>query len=379
MDSKKPIKKEAVTDSELEQLWKESGFTSKEKLYKFIKSRPEYKAKKITQKAVDDFLAKKETQQIKQVAKKETLSRTILSKGPRQDYQIDIMVYTRNPRRGYKYILGCIDVYSRYAMCVALKTREADEYIPALMKIFKAMGIPKNINCDNEFATRFIKSYCEENNITLWLSYADEAVIDSKNSIIERFWKTLAQKIADYRNNTGNGDWPAMLDEIVTSYNMTYHETIRGEPTSVFQGKELNKQDIVILPMKFSRGEKVRIRTKKKNFAKGDEETFSREVYELVEKDKEQKNRWFVKNIGTGETLSRSYMERDFSPITAEVLKPNIEVIRMVEKEKEVQRGEKGKERVKRELKELKIDATDKLGKGAEGKRERKTPKKLNL
>lgn len=377
MESK--AKKEQPSTEELERAWKDSGFLTKDKLYKYVKTLPKFKGMKITQKLIDDFLSKKETQQIKKVVKKETLSRTIVSKGPKEDYQIDIMVYTRNPRNGFKYILGCIDVYSRFAMCAPLKTREANEYIPAIMKIFKEMGIPKNINCDNEFATNFFKSYCEENNIKLWLSNADEAVIDSKNSIIERFWKTLAQKIADYRNNTGNGDWPSVLNEIVTSYNDSYHETIREKPVSVFSGKALNKQDIVIIPMKFKAGDKVRLRTKKKNFSKGDEETFSRDVYVLVEKDKEQRNRWVLKNADTGDILPRSYMERDFSPVTSEVLKPNIEVIKKVEKEKTVQREEKGKERVKKELKELRIDATDKLGKGVQGKRARKTPQKMNL
>lgn len=380
MESKpRTTKKEEPSPEELQSVWIESGFLTKDKFYRYAKSSPQLDGKKVTQKIIDDFLSKKETQQIKQIAKKETLSRTILSKGPREDYQIDIMVYTRNPRRGYKYVLGCIDVYSRFAMCVALKTREANEYIPALMKIFKQMGMPKNINCDNEFATNFIKTFCEKNNIKLWLSNADEAVIDSKNSIIERFWKTLAQKIADYRNNTGNGDWPAILDEIVTSYNDSFHETIRDAPAAVFFGKALNKQDIVILPMKFKRGDRVRLRSKKKNFAKGDEETFSREVYELVDRDKEQRNRWILQNTVTGETLTRAYLERDFSLVTGEVLKPNIEVIRMVEKELQVQLEEKGKERAKKELKDLRIDATEKLSKGRDGTRQRKAPTKLNL
>lgn len=311
--------------------------------------------------------------------KKETISRTIVSAGPRQDYQIDIMVYTRNPRRGYLYIIGVIDVYSRFAMCEPLKTREADEYMVALRKIFKVMGLPKNVNCDNEFSSIAFKRFCEENDIKIWLSFADEAVIDSKNSIIERFWKTLAQKIKDYRENTGNGDWPSILPEIVTSYNTTYHDTIRGTPSDVFSGKQPNKQDIVIIPMKFKAGDVVRIRNKKTNFAKGDEETFSRDTYALVERDKVHKNRWILKNTTTGETLARPYLERDFSLTTHEVLKPNIEVIRMVEKEKEVQKEGVKQEKVKRELKNLAIDAKEKLTKPASEKRERKAPKKINL
>jgi hypothetical protein len=61
-----------------------------------------------------------------------------------------------------------------------------------------------------------------------------------------------------------------------------------------------------------------------------------------------------------------------------EVIKPNLDVVRMVEKEKTVQETEKKKERVKKELKELQIDATEKLGKAVGGKRQRRVPAKFN-
>ncbi len=84
MESKpRTIKKEEPSPDELQAVWIESGFLSKEKLYKYAKSSPQLEGKKITQKVIDDFLSKKETQQIKQIVKKETLSRTIVSKGPR--------------------------------------------------------------------------------------------------------------------------------------------------------------------------------------------------------------------------------------------------------------------------------------------------------
>ena len=70
---------------------------------------------------------------------------------PRYTYQIDIMVYDRYSFHNYKYILTCIDVYLRFVSARPLTTREAPTIKKALTSIFEEMGLPLNINCDQEF------------------------------------------------------------------------------------------------------------------------------------------------------------------------------------------------------------------------------------
>lgn len=370
------------TEEELSHYWAASKYLGKQKFYKYLKEQPALSQRKVTQANVDAFLSKMESMQIKAKPKREALQRTIVASGPRSDYQIDIMVYTRNPRNGFSYVLGCIDVYSRFAMCVPLKTREQKASDSAVMKgvrqIFEKMGKPQNINCDNEFTSRAFLELCEKEGIKLWLSNADEAVIDSKNSIIERFWKTLAQRIADYRSNTGEGNWPIYLDEIVSAYNNTYHDTIRGVPALIFAGKETNKQDIVIIPTTYQVGDTVRIRLQKTNFAKGDEEVFSRDIYVLTKKDPVKRNRWFLRNTSTGADLERSYMERDFSS-AREAVKPNVVVVNRLQEDAKEKKQNLTKRKIDKEIKELEISAQPSLYTPAAPKRAKKPTKKLDI
>jgi hypothetical protein len=70
----------------------------------------------------------------------------------------------RKQNNNYKYLLTCIDVYSRFSFCVAIKTK--------INKLFEENGIPKNFTVHDgaEFQYKTFRQYCEVNNITLWVS-----------------------------------------------------------------------------------------------------------------------------------------------------------------------------------------------------------------
>ena len=355
-------------DSILE-LWARSGYLSEGKFYKYLKGSPAHPSHS----QLRQLLNQQESVQITARPRKEKTFSTILSPAPRNNYQMDIMIYDRNEQGGFNAILGCIDVYSRFVMCVPLKSRKQKEYDSEVMrgirKIFETMGMPKNINTDNEFTSKQFKAYCEKNGIKLWLSYADEAVINSKNAIIERFWRTLANMIRNHTINTGDIKWPKFLDEVVDQYNHAYHSTIKASPASIFEGKAENKQRrIVKIPKGFRVGDVVRLRNKIKAFSKGDVETFSRVSYTLVKKDEERGSRWILRNNESGDILKRGYAEHDLLLVN-DVIKPNL---RHDYNPEEVLAEVKRRKQLSLELKQLEIDATAKLNKPVEGKRQRK-------
>ena len=81
-------------------------------------------------------------------------------------------------------ILVCIDVYSRYMQCRPLTNRNHnDEYKGH-------MGMPKSINCDNEFNTKLFNEFAKNNNIKLYFSEPNDL---NKNAIVERVNRTIAQ------------------------------------------------------------------------------------------------------------------------------------------------------------------------------------------
>ena len=62
---------------------------------------------------------------------------------------MDIM-YLPNPtlNKNYKYLLTCIDVYSRYAFVKPLKNKTGDEILIAFKEMIKEYGRPNNMNLD---------------------------------------------------------------------------------------------------------------------------------------------------------------------------------------------------------------------------------------
>lgn len=75
-------------------------------------------------KMVKDFIRKQYTAQLNKPQMKPKEFSTIVSRGPRNNYQMDILVYDRYEFHKYKYILVVIDVYSRYAMAEAMTSRK---------------------------------------------------------------------------------------------------------------------------------------------------------------------------------------------------------------------------------------------------------------
>ena len=147
----------------------ETGFQSKEKLYKKAKEID----KKITLEMVKKFLDEQATSQVTKQVTKNKIYETIVSPSVRNNYQMDIM-YLPNPtlNKIYKYLLTCIDVYSRYAFVKPLKNKTGDEILIAFKEMIKEYGRPNNMNLDEgkEFTNKAFQKYCEDNDIELWFS-----------------------------------------------------------------------------------------------------------------------------------------------------------------------------------------------------------------
>ena len=154
-----------------------------------------------------------------------------------------------------------------------------------IKSIIKVMGYPKIISGDNEFSTHEFKKFCLEHDITARFSEPHEI---QKNSIVERFNKTLAGYIKKLREALKIYDWPKYLQDIMYNYNNKYHRTIRNTPYKIIFEKGKNNQDIIIVPRKFKLNDKVRLRLKKKVFDKSDVRYYSKEIYIVMEVDKDQ-------------------------------------------------------------------------------------------
>ena len=127
---------------------------------------------------------------------------------------------------GYKYLLTCIDIGSRYGLAYPLKTKKPPETAAALEALQEhgyemnaKMGKPKRIECDRggEFMGEFAR-FCDRNNIELVYGEPENK---RDSSIVERFNGTLGNAITRALDVYGRGKWLPVLGHILKAINDT--------------------------------------------------------------------------------------------------------------------------------------------------------------
>lgn len=285
-----------------------AGFMSATKLYRKVKeTHPN-----VTMKDVVTFLQEQPTWQVLKEAKRPSVYRSIQARFPRDIYQMDILVYDRYELHKYKYILCCIDVYSRYAMAVPLTNMNAPTLLKTIEHIFSVMGKPQNINFDQQFSSpKLLIDYFANNGITLYASETDEL---HKNAIVERFNRTLAGMLQRWRVAQKDRRWYLVLPKLTESYNNNYHRTIKAKPIDVFTHKEGNHQVLRTRGSDFNIGDRVRAKYERRTFDKGDVIKYTKEVYIIVGQPKP--NRFTLQNASTGAVLKKAHKEYELIKTT---------------------------------------------------------------
>lgn len=175
---------------------------------------------------------------------------------------------------GYKYILTCIDIFSRKTWGVPIKNKDAPTILAAFKKILKeAKHNPDSIYADDgpEWKGVFSK-FLTDNNITMYHTYSAFHA-----SPIERFHRTLKNLINRYFTEHNTHAYILTLPAIFQKYNTTKHSSIDMTPNEAILKKNQKKaHDYQYRDMptaaptesKFKLGDKVRISRSKNVFEK---------------------------------------------------------------------------------------------------------------
>ena len=121
--------------------------------------------------------------------------------------------------KGYKYLLTCIDVLSRYAWVVPLKDKTGKSLKDAFHGLFETGRRPIRLQTDRgtEFTNRVFQKFLKENDVHFFTTYNDE----TKASIVERFNRTLKTKMWKYFTYRETLAYLDVLPDLVESYNRT--------------------------------------------------------------------------------------------------------------------------------------------------------------
>lgn len=274
-----------MTDDELlnHLFYKKNIFSFKELYKKAKESHP-----KITEKIVKEFHSKQ--QNIEMTTK--TLSNKneflpIYSDVP-YAFQIDLTFFPRYKKQNYNHevLFTAININTRFAYAYPCKSKEMIFVLEALKKM-EEKTIINSITCDkgSEFTNYEFKNFCKENEITLYF------VSDShKLGIINRFHRTLKEKLTQYFIAQNTVNWYDIIDEIIYNYNHSYNRGIGTEPYKVtsfleqriIEKKKTRTEEILKDEVKINVGDFCRILTKKELFGDKLIPKYTDKIFEII-------------------------------------------------------------------------------------------------
>ena len=213
--------------------------------------------------------------------------RKTYSKGIADLYQIDLAdVSSLSPfNDGMRYILTCIDVFSKRAWAVPVRTKSARDVTEAFEKILNERKC-NMVQSDKgtEFLNSTFQSMLRRHGIHFYTAENE----DLKASVVERFNRTLKTKMYRYFTHANTRRYVDVLDDLLYSYNNTYHRSIGMAPTAVGPHNE-DEVRARLYPLKpksyrwkYDVGDRVRIAMQRRPFRKGYLGDWSEEIFEIA-------------------------------------------------------------------------------------------------
>jgi len=212
----------------------------------------------------------------------------------------------------YNYLLTVIDVFSKFAWTIPLKAKTGKQMIELFQNLFKNRK-PKKIWTDagKEFINKEFKKFLSDNEVELYQTYNE-----GKAVVIERFNRTLKEKMWRYFTETNNNKYLHILPKLLFEYNNTIHSTIKMTPIEGSKSKNEHKinyiSEIIKEKPKFKIGDRVRIYKYKKLFAKGYETNWTKEIFVISAINNTSPITYKIKDLN-GEDIVGSFYKQELN------------------------------------------------------------------
>ena len=226
-------------------------------------------------------------------------SKTVV--GPRLDstWQADLVEMQNRKliaaNRRTRYLLTIIDVLSKYAWVVALKSKRGTAVRDAFQHVLETHPTrrPRHLQTDQgkEFYNKHVKRLLEDHNINHYSTRGEP-----KAAVVERFNRTLKERMYKYMTARNTPKYLDALPDLVQRYNTRIHSSTKMAPADVIPDnasviwRRLYKPTPALHPYKFQRGDFVRTsKHLKKTGAFGPKSyrgTFSQDVYTVTDRQR---------------------------------------------------------------------------------------------
>ena len=311
----------------LKQLYNDpaTGFVSERKLY--LKARE--LDPKIKVKDVKAFLDKQEAKQINFQQKRAGFHH-IIAHFPRNNFQADLLDLQKykGVNRGYRYILVVIDVYSRYAWLIPLKSKGAHEVANAFVELFDSKedpsfppNQPRDLTTDSgsEFINKILGAILKKRGIK---HFTSEPASHNQLGLVERMNKTIRTFLRKYWAAYDTKQWINILGEFTDNYRHTEHTTIKTTPHKAYFMKEAPFHPKPNPLTQFKVGDRVRKKVEHGKFEKKSSR-WTKDTYTVVKK---LSRSYMLKNDRTGDELQRSVKPDHMLLIPGEPQKPDRQI-----------------------------------------------------
>ncbi len=195
--------------------------------------------------------------------------------------EIPFSTYNHN----FRYILMVIDNLSKFGWAEPLKDKKAQTVKKAFIKILrtsKRKPIILTTDAGKEFTNQSLKKYLR------WRKIKHLVARDfSKAAVVERWNRTIKEKVFKYLTKNKTKNFIDVLPEIISGYNNTIHSRTKYKPIDVNRSNEkiiyrnLFKKTTIQEKQLFKIGDRVRLQLIRGDFDKGYLPNYTDEIFRI--------------------------------------------------------------------------------------------------
>ncbi|KAJ8043891.1 hypothetical protein HOLleu_11191 [Holothuria leucospilota] len=243
-----------------------------------------------TREEVERWLRSEDTYTLHRPVRRKYERNRVYVHGIDDQWQADLVDVTALSRhnRGIRFLLTCIDIFSKYAWVVPVKDKKGTTIVKALETILVRRR-PRKLQTDkgSEFFNKDVKRLLASHDVHLFATHNE-----TKASVVERFNRTFKEKMWKYLTANNTLRYLETLPRLVESYNTGYHRSIGRSPVDVSDRNELEVWNRLYPDLRRRRksrrgtsvGDRVRLSMNVRHFRKGYLPRWTEEIFTVYKR-----------------------------------------------------------------------------------------------
>ena len=242
---------------------------------------------------VREWLSQQPTYTLHKGIRRKFKRNRVIVYGIDHQWQVDLVDVQNLARqnKGFKYLLTCIDIFSKYAWVIPMKDKKGQTLVRAFQEILEDGRQPAKLQSDKgtEFTNRAFQQLLKDREIRFFTTNNE-----TKASVVERFNRTLKERMWKYFTSKNTRKYIDVVDQLVSAYNRRNHSSIGRAPVDV---KDTNEKDVWLTlygdrsekkkaakksRYRFKVGDQVRIGMTTQPFRKGYLPKWTEEIFRVV-------------------------------------------------------------------------------------------------